>query len=730
MDNRNAYELRETGFHPAATKHYEGAFAQGSGYLHIRGSFEEGLLAADQNEEYMRLPANVTVEKPRHPRSKYGTYVPGVTGNHPLLKEELVNLPNPLAFRVFSGKEGLDMDESNIWDYTRSLNLKNGVLTRSFVWNPKAGGSVGCRYERFVSRRRPGLIVQKMTYTALSGKTPLRFVNDIDEQVKTNGYNHFTEVKKGVRNERVEVGVVTDNGDSVYLSSRAFSDQILFTRDSLNPVTVSEVYLRQGESVTIYKLSAVCTSRDPDGGAGFPKLTERLAKAAKACGRLYTENEAEWNALWEQAAVTIEGDEKAQRAVNFSLYHLMRSASPTDDRIAVCAKGFAGEAYFGHFFWDTELYLLPFFLYNFPDTAKNLASFRVRTLEGAKENARAYGYAGARYPWESSVSGLEQCPNWQYADNEIHITADVVFGLWHYYRATGDEAFLLNAAPVFTETARYWLDRVEYRADGSVHLNGVMGPDEYICFCNDSAYTNTMVKFALGKTLEALSLLREKDPRAYEALSVDRDFLERAELVREKLPVHRREDGVILQCEDFERFEEPHFERFWPDRSKHFGAVVSQERNYRVKALKQADVLMLPYLFPKRYREEEIEKNIDYYLPYTTHDSSLSAIIHSILFARLGKEEEAYDFFARGLDIDLDEQTGGAAEGIHIANCGGVWQALVFGFAGMLPAYESETPVFAPKLPKEWKSLSFRIVYRGRRYQVSISENNADITEL
>ncbi len=723
------FELWETSLDPATTKHYEGAFAQGSGYLHIRGSYEEGLLAAGQDEEYMRLPANVTIEKPRHPRSKWGTYVPGVTGNHPLLREELVNLPNPLVFRVAADGEALDMDACRIKGYSRSLCLRNGVLTREFLWDTASGAVIACRYERFVSQKRRSLIVQRMTYSVVSGKSILHFTSDIDEKVKTNGYNHFAETEKDSAGCRTQVRVKTDNNDTIWLASTALGKGIRF-QETENHTLESETSLQEGESIFVLKLSAVCTSRDQEGGAGFDKLAAELALPEDSWKMLFQENQNEWESLWEQAEIQIEGDEEAQRAVNFSIYHLLRSASQTDDRIAVCAKGFAGEAYFGHFFWDTELYLLPFFLYNFPATAKNLTAFRLRTLEGAKQNARAYGYSGARYPWESSVSGSEQCPNWQYADNEVHVTADVIFGIWHYYEATGDKTFLFDAAPVFTETARYWLDRVEYRDDGSIHLNGVMGPDEYICFCNDSAYTNSMVKFALERTLEVLGMLEQERPEAYRALGVSQDFLDQVALVSEKLPVLTRDDGTILQCEGFEQFEEPHFERFWPDRSKHFGACVSQERNYRVKALKQADVLMLPYLFPAKFSEEDIRKAMAYYLPYTTHDSSLSAIIHSILFARLGDRVQAMEFFRRGLDIDLDSSAGGAAEGIHIANCGGIWQAVVFGFAGMLPAYESKTPSFSPNLPDGWKSLSFRIVCQGRKYRITIRGTQAETEEI
>lgn len=702
------------------TKHYEGVFTQGSGYLHIRGSYEEGLKAADQNESYMRLPANVTIEKPKHPRSKWGTYVPGITGLHPLLKEELVNLPNPLVFRVWAGQEALDMDEICFSDYEQSLNLKNGVLKREFCWETKEGPKIRCSYHRYVSRTERNVIVQSMRYEAVDSPLTLTFASDIDENVKTNGYNHFTRVEKTGEDAVIRVEVTTDNGDTVRLMGKTLSKEISFCWQDGDLRAATE--LKPGQPVTVYKWTMVSTSRDRSGFLDFAEMGEKLESLEQREEALYEAHCQAWADLWHQCEVVIEGDEEAQRALNFSMYHLLRSANDEDNRIAVCAKGFAGEAYFGHFFWDTEVYLLPFFLYTRPEAARKLVEFRINTLKGAKKNAAAYGYSGARYPWESSVSGEEQCPNWQYADHEIHVTADVTYGLWHYYQATGDKEFLREAAEVFVETARYWLERIEFRSDGTAHINGVMGPDEYVCFCNDNAYTNFMAAKSLQNTKNVVELLREVSPEIEKELGIHGAFLERVEEAAHKLVLLKTPEGIIEQCQGFMQLEEPEFERFWTDRSKPFGQFVSQERNYRIKALKQADVLMLFYLFGKELKGESLEKNYQYYLPYTTHDSSLSYIIHAILCCRRGEPGEAYEFFKKALDIDLSEEKAGAAEGIHIANSGGIWQGVIFGFAGMQWAYESAELTFEPTLPAHWKSIQFPIWYKGARHRVEVTQ--------
>jgi kojibiose phosphorylase len=730
--------LSEGALDPATTKHFEGAFTQGSGYLHVRGCHEEGLAAAPQDEVYMRLPADVTLEKPRHPRSKRGTYVPGITGHHPLLREELVNLPWIMELAVFSDGERLDMDACRIEEYERCLDMRDGVLSRRFTWKTARGAVLQASYRRYVSRKRQKVCVQEVEYECRAGECTLRIEAGIDAGVRTNGFDHFTDVACSAEGSRAKVLVTTDTGDKVALCTEARVSGCAFVPvpgHGRRPVSAAQAQLRAGEVLRLLKLGAVATSRDLPAVPSVEAAAEgELDAAFAARSALYAEHAADWTSMWKKSAVLIEGDEAAQKAVNFAVYHLLRAANPLDGRVAVCAKGSAGEAYFGHFFWDTEIYLLPFYLCTWPEAARALMEFRLNTLPGAERNAALYGYRGARYPWESSVSGDEQCPNWQYADFEVHVTADVVHGLRHYVAATGDHEMLARAADLLVETARYWVSRVERRPGGAVNLNGVMGPDEYLFFSNNNAYTNGMVKRALHFTLETLRALKARQPETYAAL-VSRRSVTAAELgeiaaVADALPIRGRADGVIMQCDGFESFEDVDFNVAWKDRSKPFGHFVSQERNYRSKALKQADVLMLAHLFPAEFTVESLSANYDYYEPLTTHDSSLSSVIHSILAARLGRADAAWGFFRRALDIDLDSGSGGAAEGIHIANCGGIWQAVVMGFAGMSWAYETDAPRFEPRLPRQWASLQFPLSWKGREYAVRIDHAGAVVKEV
>ncbi len=393
---------------------------------------------------------------------------------------------------------------------------------------------------------------------------------------------------------------------------------------------------------------------------------------------------------------------------------------PDDARVAIDAKGYAGEAYWGRFFWDTEMFLLPFFLYTDPERARTLVDFRVGSLEGARENAARYGYPGARYAWESDAGGHECCPNWQYADHEVHVTADVAYGLVHYARAAGDAGYLRGpAAAVLVETARYWMERLDWReGDGHPSLLGVMGPDEYTPISHNNAYTNRMVAFALRAAAEVgeAAGASPEECRAWAAAA-------------EGLPIPRANDGVlVLQCEGFDRMADPRFDEYWRDRTQPFAAQVSQERLYRSRCLKQADVLMLMAMFPAEFSDAEVRRAWDYYVPLTTHDSSLSAGVHALVALRLGLVAEAWAFWQRSRDIDLDIEHGGAAEGIHIANAGAAWQAAVLGFAGMRTAMQADALTLSPHLPAAWSRLAFPVIWKGCPAYVDIRREGVRIT--
>lgn len=741
----DSWTIVHAGFDAECFRAAEGLFTLGSGYLHVRGSLEEHLSGAPQNTTYTRRPANVTSERFARLKSKWGTYVPGLYGPHPLLNNELINLPWFLGLAPDVAGERLDLEKSPIEHTTRALDLRTATLRRAVVWRTHAGARVECLFERFVSAARPNLCVQRLTMRtdrAVDG----RVTGGIDADVRTNGYDHFARVVLSADHDgEMECALTTDAGDEVRLRSRLApvdADSVgepAAPHDPCFAARIERAERRIERALTfrlvpdaplvITKHTVVATGRDLRPCDAAAALTDAQRQSYEA---LHAEHAAVWAQRWAACDVLVEGDAEAQRALRVALFHLLRCHVPGDPRVAIDAKGYAGEAYWGRFFWDTELFLLPFFLYTAPDNARTLADFRVQSLAGARENARRYGYAGARYAWESDSAGRECCPNWQYADHEAHVTADVAYGLVHFARATGDEGYLQGApARVLVETARYWMERVDWRGAAVDHarstiqhpeskaerpvLLGVMGPNEYTPISNNNAYTNRLVGFALDAAA-----------RWGAAAGASTEECAAFERVARELPIPRAADGVlVLQCEGFDDLADPQFERLWGDRRRTYAEHVSQERLYRSRVLKQADVLMLMMLFPDEFTDAEVRRAWDYYVPLTTHDSSLSAGVHAIVAARLGRGADAREFWQRGSAIDLDLSGGGAAEGIHIANAGAVWQMAVFGFAGVRTALQADELTMAPNPPAEWTRLAFPLIWKGTPVAVDIRRASA-----
>ncbi|MFQ5807457.1 MAG: glycosyl hydrolase family 65 protein [Phycisphaerae bacterium] len=715
----DTWTIVESPFRVETARAYEGLFTLGSGYLHVRGSLEEHLADAPQNVEYTRLPTNVSSERFPQAKAKWGTYVPGVFGKHPLLNAEMINLPWFLGLAPSVDGERLDVEKGGIDQHRRELHLHDATLIRWLRWRAKSGARVSVVFERFVSAARPYLCVQRMMLSA-NRAVSIVVHAAIDADVRTNGYDHFREVTLNPADgSGIACRVQTDGGVAVEMLTRMRAPECNWRYEGASRAATSfaSVALAANEELVVEKRTALATTRDlsEQSAADWLKEVESLSFE-----QLHAEHREIWKKRWELCDVVVEGDKQSQLALRTSLYHLLRAHPGERARVAIDGKGYTGDAYWGRYFWDSEMFLLPFYLYTDPPRARTLADFRVITLAAARENARHYGYGGARYAWESDAEGNECCPNWQYADHEVHVTADVVYGLAHYASGAGDEAYLRGAAAeVVVETARYWMQRLDWRA-GEDHpsLLGVMGPDEYTPISNNNTYTNRLVKFALG--------LAARIGEAGGASIEEREVFARA---AEGLPIPRAADGLlVLQCEGFDALAEPRFDELWQDRGRTFAAQVSQERLYRSKCLKQADVLMLMMLFPHEFSDAEVRRAWDYYVPLTTHDSSLSAGVHAIVACRLGLLEDAWRFWESATGVDLNVERGGAAEGVHIANAATVWQMAVFGFAGMQTAMQADVLTFQPRLPSGWSRLAFPIAWKGGRVYVEITQEQVTVT--
>lgn len=716
-------------------KYYEGIFAQGNGYFHVRGSYEEGLLDAPQDETYTRTMKSVTTEIQRHPLSKQGTFLPLIMGRHPFLEEVIINLPYFMDVRIFAGEERLDMFCSNITEYKRVLNMQSGEMVRSFVWNTSAGDEIECIFSRFASMSDKRIFVQKISMKPRKGVPVIQVRSGIDGSVTTNGYCHFEECRVYADGQTMGLQVKTDVGETVLVKSRneaAGMETERRTERSGNRVEEVLEGTLSGE-FELVKYSALGCSRDVCDD--YEKEVDVSLQKAKISGyeSMLEESRIHWKKKWDNADIKIKGCDKLQNALRFSIYHLLRCGNSKEDRIQICAKGFAGEAYYGRYFWDSEMYLLPFYLYTDPESAESLAGYRYHTLKGAKENARRYHCRGARYPWQSGLTGTEQCSLWEYADNEIHITADVAFGILHYYRATGDEQFMFGKGmEVLLETALFWTDRADRDEKGEYHLLNVMGPDEYSPMTRDNGFTNYMVKYTLNKTREMLAYFKKSRPEQYlelvEKVGLDEEKLEQFRILAESLPVpYDEKRDLYLQSADFEEYAWINLDEFWKDKKRAFGHYVSQEKIYRTRCIKQADTIAMMSIFSDQFTDHQVETAYNYYKPLTTHDSSLSPAVHALAANRLSYDRETEEFLDRTMAVDLELARKGAEDGIHIANCGALWQMVIQGFLGLKPAYQNEQLQIKPQIPDFVEEIETVITWQGKKYRVKSSKEKTSV---
>ncbi len=443
-----------------------------------------------------------------------------------------------------------------------------------------------------------------------------------------------------------------------------------------------------------------------------------------------------WLARWQASDLLIEGDPAAQRALRFAIYHLLSAANPQDDRVSIGARGLSGTSYKGHVFWDTDIFMLPFFILTYPDAARALAMYRYHTLAQARAKAARLGYRGALYAWESADSGEDVTPPFVVTsdgqvvriltgEQEQHISADVAFGVWNYWQATGDDRFLVEAgAEILIETARFWASRAQREEDSRYHIRGVIGPDEYHETVDDNAYTNGMARWNLETAAEIANLVAERWPGPWQALSrrlgIEPEESRRwQQVARDLYTGFDERTGLFEQFRGYFDLEEIDLATFVP-RTAPMDVLVGRERIQRSKVIKQPDVVMLVYLLWERMPPEVRKANFEYYEPRCAHGSSLSPAIHSLVAARLGDTELAQRYFRQAAEIDLDDSMGNAAGGIHAGALGGLWQATVLGFAGLRLA--GERPEHRANLPPSWRSLSMRYQWRGRWHDLTFPE--------
>lgn len=725
MLNERNWIVTEKHFDLKRQNHAETIFTIGNGYLGTRGAHEE-----------------------RYPGEERTTFIHGVFDDVPIVFTELVNAPDWLDLTLLLGGELFSLSEGEILTYQRQLDLRNGLLTRSVEWRSPRGVRWQLTFERFASLANPHLLCQRVRATAFENVT-LEVRSTLSGETDNLNYKHWDWLGQGfqrnsawlhlrTRSSGIELGV------AARLSVNGGGNLQQTGWDTRNaPTLVTTTEMKSGEAVEIEKITAFYTSRetnDPQGAVR--RALETLPK--RAWEGLWESHARAWQREWEACDVLIEGDDHAHLAVRFSLFQLLAAAPRQDERVSIGAKALSGYGYRGHVFWDTEIFMLPFFTYTRPEIARNLLSYRYHTLEGARKKARENGYKGAQFAWESASTGEEVTPTWVphptdrtkliriwTGDIQIHISADVCYAIWQYWQATGDDDFMIHrGAEIFLEVARFWASRAEWNAEnGSYEFTDVIGPDEYHDHVDNNAYTNALARWQLLTALKVLAWLEGRNPdKAAELrrlLELDENELNRWREIGEK--IYWKQDAASGLIEQFEGY----FQRRQIDlrslepRMQSIQSLLGIEGANDANILKQPDVVMLAYVLPELFDENSLRANYEYYNARTDHTfgSSLGPAIHAIIACRIGKPDEAYEHFMRAALADLEDVRGNAHDGIHAASAGGIWQAVVFGFGGL--RFDPEGPKPFPGLPRHWKRLVFRIKYRGQFYEYDLRNSPA-----
>lgn len=732
------WQIEQRGFDQKSLGKSEAIMALGNGYLGTRSSEEEAYIGETRD-----------------------TFVAGTFNSFDENEvTELPNVPDLWQMELCFDGEFLALTQGKVTDYSKRLNLKNGELTREFIWEFKHL-KLKFKFRRFVSKSRRHLLMSHLVLTNLTDRSvSVKLKSGINGQVSNEGSQHFTDGEKGLMDGRfIQMMPVTTRSNIQFVQTM---EHKLSTSASERPETARRGFfmnysfeLQAQSTEAIEKRGSIYTSIDNDLNQHDVKTMRDIAVAELheidgiTYEQLLAESEQAWKAIWDKHPIAIESENfRDQLAIRFATYHLHVMAPRHDERMNIGAKGLSGEGYKGHAFWDTEVFMLPYFNFTHPEIAKKLVTYRYLGLDGAHKKATSNGYTGAQYPWEAAwPTDGEVTPVWGAADIvtgqatkiwsgfiEQHITSDVAFGVKQYIDVTGDHEFEVEKGyEILIDTAKFWASRLEYnKQTGQYEICDVIGPDEYKEHVNNNSYTNYTAHWNMAYVIKLIEQLRENLPEIYDRLDIKFDLKalsgELLEKVDKILLPQATTEGIIPQDDSYLNKKILDLQKY-----KSADGVDSLFHDYNLEQVnqmqitKQADVLLLMLLFEDLFDRELKLKNFDYYEPKTTHDSSLSLSTHAILSADLGKLEQSYDFFNQAINIDMGEYMKSSDTGIHAASLGGIWQMVVFGYGGvrMVDAHLR----IEPHLPKEWTALSYGFDYQGEEVHVEVAPHQLTLSK-
>ncbi|MCX7771790.1 MAG: glycoside hydrolase family 65 protein [Clostridia bacterium] len=736
--------VAETRFNAQYLGKCEAIMCLGNGYMGVRSATEE-----------------------RYGNEKRDTFVAGTFNCfHETEVCELPNSADCIALDIFIDNTRLDLEKTAPKEYIRYLNLKTAELTRRFVWGTEETGFVAFESKRFVSLSDLHLMGQKLTIRPLTRAVKLSVTSGIDGQQTNSGVQHFTEGDKRFYENRCLQLIQTTTQSHIDFITNLVHKFTLNNREAALKTTIGmdrrRIYLSLdqtvdlGDELVIEKLSTLHTSRDKEWVNKDYDLDlvrsrtyrELIQKARLGYDNLAAQSAEEWGrTVWQNAPIEVESkDGYDQLAIRFAQYHLRAMTPAHDHRMNIGAKGLSGEGYKGHTFWDTEIFMLPYFTWCFPEIARSLLEYRYLSLPGAHRKAKENGYEGAMFPWESAwLDDGETTPVWGAADIitgkptkiwsgfiEQHITSDVVFGVWQYYQVTGDQDFMDRYGyEIILDAAIFWATRLEWNEDRKLYgIHNVVGPDEYKEHVNNNAFTNYTAHWTIKKAMEYCVELEEKNPCLYNRLDSSMNLSKYRKLWQERISLiylpKPNENQVLPQDDTY--LSKKNIDLTPYKNQKHVGSLFKDynlDQVNDIQVSKQADVLLLFYLLEDLFDKEVKLASWNYYEPRTLHDSSLSLSTHSVLASDLGNKHLAYELFKKAAEIDLGPDMKTSDHGIHAASLGGVWQCVVNGFGGVRMLNGKLR--INPHLPEEWESVRFRIQWRGDVLCLSITHDTLTI---
>lgn len=724
----------------------EAVMAQGNGYLGLRAATEERYVGETRN-----LLINGTFNK--------------------FDSDEVTELPNAAdvtAIELWIDGQRFSLTEGKCDGYSRELNIRTGELTRHVRWCAPDGKRVTLTFQRVVSLKRLHDIGFKITVKTEGDPVKLKIRSGIDARVTNTGSQHFSEIEKRFYEkkylqfvERTTQSKIDFVLNAVHRFERAGEMICLETDVNIDRRNIYADYvveLAGEETFTLEKLVNVQTTRDFDAACmNVSELQKKSLEDLKILEKmgydaLLEESAEEWREeVWEKTPITIKGDRDSEFdlfALRYAQYQMRLFLPRHDNRMNIGAKGLSGEGYKGHCFWDTEIFLLPYYMFTDPQAARKLEEYRYLSLPGAHRKARENGYEGAMFPWESAwLDDGETCPLYQGTDIvtgkpikvwsgiiEQHISADVAFGAWQYGVITGDVDFMEKYGyELIMDTAIFWRSRLESGEDGRFHINDVVGPDEYHEHVNDNAFTNYMAAWNLEKAVEYYETLKEESPGLFERLNkklrLDENYPKWKEGV-EKIYLPQPTEEGILPMDD--RFMKGKYIDLTKYKKQDYVAGImkdySLDQIQNIQVCKQADCLVLFYLMEDRFTPEVKKASWDYYVERTLHDSSLSLSTHAVQAADMGDDEMAYQLFRKAATIDLGPYMGSSDAGIHAASFGGVWQCVVYGFGGVR-MLNGELRI-QPRLPQNWQELSFTLYWKGEKLGITVTKDDVKVKNL